>query len=803
MATLALFAAGSALGGAVGGSATVFGISAAALGGAVGGFAGGLIDSTLLFPALLGSRQPDIIGPRIDDYRLQTASEGSGVNFCMGPENRVSGTLIWAGPLEETKRTEDVDGGKGGGGGGSITTFKYFESVAIGVCDGVRAAGIGGIKKIWADSKVLYDVTETPETVDARYTSISLYVGSDTQTADSVISAAEVAANTPGFRHTAYVVVEQLALADFGNRLPNFTFLVSEPEDEVGGEPGSTSVAQAISLLMARTRITVNDYDVTKVNGCLKGYNVVGPQETAKVLEPLMIAHDLVVQESEGKLHFITRGFQAAATTVVPGDLAAHNEGEGFPDEFIIEEAADASLPMEVIINYIDVENDYQTGTQRERRAGTLIQTDHTVTISLPLTMDAVQAKQLAFRRLWGAWAERRQVFLTLPLSYIYLEEEDRISVTYSSETYNLRIIRITRGVSGVLEIVAHVEELTTRLTPIVVDIPGGPGQPPLPYTPPPTTFQIKDIAPLQDDHVNQPGFYWSAAPTTRGKPWQGSSLHRSFDDVDYTAINFLSQAGSIGETSGGTLFGAGIDPYTWDRKSSLEVTLKDGTLESRSEIDVLNGVNHMLIGSEVVGFKTATLVSDGVYTLSTFIRGRRGTEQEINTHWGKGEDVMLLKSGLLNFVPIQFSAIGALRRYKGVPVGGTVASFTAQTFTPDAKTLEPWPPSHLAGTRDGSDNLTLTWVRRIRMPWRHFGTLSVPILQQHSGYEVDIYDAIESTGSLLRTKTIASATTQTVTYTAAEQTTDGMTPGDPVHIEVFEMHELIGRGRGTERTTI
>lgn len=106
MATLALFALGSAIGPSLFGSAVVGGLTGAALGGAIGATAGSLIDSQFLFPALFGNGTQNYSGPRLDDFRVQLASEGSPVNYCMGPHNRVSGTVIWSTDLIESSRTQ-------------------------------------------------------------------------------------------------------------------------------------------------------------------------------------------------------------------------------------------------------------------------------------------------------------------------------------------------------------------------------------------------------------------------------------------------------------------------------------------------------------------------------------------------------------------------------------------------------------------------------------------------------------------------------------------------------------------------
>jgi hypothetical protein len=58
--------------------------------------------------------------------------------------------------------------------------------------------------------------------------------------------------------------------------------------------------------------------------------------------------------------------------------------------------------------------------------------------------------------------------------------------------------------------------------------------------------------------------------------------------------------------------------------------------------------------------------------------------------------------------------------------------------------------------------------------------------------YEIDVMET-GSPDAVLRTLT---ATSETVSYTAAQQTADGFTPGDPVTVNIHQMgNVIVGRG--------
>ncbi len=206
MASIILSAVGNAAGAATG---LPFG---ARIGSIVGRIAGGIIDNNLRKGKL-----PAIHGSRLADLAVQSSAYGRMIPIVYGMV-RIGGNIIWSQPIKEvvTTTTSSAGGGKGGGGSVSQTTtsYSYFITLAVAVCEGE----VSDIVRIWADAKQL----------DLSQYTIRIYKGSETQTPDSIIQSIEGAANTPAYRGLAYVVFENFPLADYGNRIPNFTFEVKK-----------------------------------------------------------------------------------------------------------------------------------------------------------------------------------------------------------------------------------------------------------------------------------------------------------------------------------------------------------------------------------------------------------------------------------------------------------------------------------------------------------------------------------------------------------------------------------------------
>ena len=219
MATLALTVAGAAIGGALlPAGLTVLGatISGAAIGSQVGALAGSYIDQAL-FGATGQARA--VSGPRLSDLRLTTSTEGAPVPRLFG-RARLGGQVIWATDLEEEAVTSGGGGGSKGSpaaSGATRTDYAYYANFAVALCEGP----ITGIGRVWADGREL----------DLRPLVWRLHTGSEDQEPDSLIVAREGGDAAPAYRGVAYIVFEHMALAEFGNRLPQLSFEVFRSVD--------------------------------------------------------------------------------------------------------------------------------------------------------------------------------------------------------------------------------------------------------------------------------------------------------------------------------------------------------------------------------------------------------------------------------------------------------------------------------------------------------------------------------------------------------------------------------------------
>lgn len=220
-------------------------------GGDIGGIVGGLTFAAFGLPPstgfLIGSTIGNLIDPpstpgaAIGDLSVTSNTFGKPIPICYG-SIRVAGNIIWARPLKAVQVSVE-QGGKGaeqvilGGGmllasslspGQTSTTYEYYANFAIGLCEGETDE----ILRIWANNAIIYDVTKEGQTQGANLR-FRYYRGTEDQLPDGLIQSSEGLFNTPAFRGLAYIVFEDLPLADFGNSIPNIQVEVIQKRTEV------------------------------------------------------------------------------------------------------------------------------------------------------------------------------------------------------------------------------------------------------------------------------------------------------------------------------------------------------------------------------------------------------------------------------------------------------------------------------------------------------------------------------------------------------------------------------------------
>jgi hypothetical protein len=280
-----------------------------------------------------------------------------------------------------------------------------------------------------------------------------------------------------------------------------------------------------------------------------------------------------------------------------------------------------------------------------------------------------------------------------------------------------------------------------------------------------------------------------------RGQTWRRVEVFRSADGTAW------EPAGAVLDVAAwGAVLGAVPVPgsyWTWDDATVLTVQMQSGAerIEGATELEALNGANLAALVAEdgrveLIQFADVTPLGDARFELRRLLRGRRGTEDA--GAFATGATFLLLDGSLVRGTS-PLGALNSIERFRFVGLFQTAQTAIEHRRLMLGRAEQPYAPVHIAGSRDGANNLTVTWVRRTRIGGELVDlTGAVPLGEESELYEVDIRDAAD-TATL---RTFAGLASPTVTYTAAQQTADGLTPGDPVRMHVYQISAVVGRGR-------
>lgn len=770
MASIILGAAGRAIGTAIGGP----------IGGHIGAMIGTAVGSMIdnkLFPI---KEQ----GPRLNDLRLQTSSYGKALPLLFGPENRIAGTVIWTTGLIETKK-KSKSGGKGAPSV-QTTEYTYRASFAVAFSEGE----IESVRRIWANGNVIYDV-DAPVTSAGIYADLRVYVGNFTQLPDPTIEAYETDP-VPAYRGTAYVVFEDLQLADFGNRLPNLEFLVEAQE--------SIEVAEVCHRIVARCGIDTNQVSVAGLNQLVRGFAIGTMSSGIGALQPLALAYDFDVAEVAGGLRLSRRG--GSGLGVISREDLAGREGSaegGNIDHIRWARLQVTALPREANVTFLDPDRDWQVNSQRAMRSEGSADSNLSTEIALVLTVD--DARRLADRMLWEAWTGMQTAETQMNDRWIGIQPGRSYYFTSPGGIELLRVIRATRGANGVIDLA-----LARDRDEVYLSTATGAGSvvPPNEFeTPGEATAILLDIPLLLDgDEPSATGFYWGVIGS--GPGWRGADFNRA-PGVTGVYANVSPQGLSLTAGEADTILPApagGFDSAVdWDLVSTVTVTLDnpDMALESMTDDEVLAGGNACMIGAlpgrlaEILQFGVATIIDPvtNTWTLSRLRRGQRGTEFAWDDHL-LTDRFILLEPGNVQRADFGVSDLNVTNSFKAISLLTTDGPVVA--FANTGVGLRPYSPKDLvAEGLTGPGDIQLDWTRRSRIG---NDLIPPPLAETTESYILRIMNA----GGTIIEREVA-LTAPSFLYTAAMQIADFGSVRTSLRWRVGQVSEVFGLGILAEKS--
>lgn len=405
----------------------------------------------LLTPAqkVQGSRLADLSAPK-SNYSVVIPKVWGSV--------RLAGNLIWANPIREVVKKKKKRRGKGFGTKTEETTYSYYGDFAMLLC----AGPIVGVKRIWLNSKLVYnvgtdaDASTLANSIKFRNNYLRIHPGSATQLADPLIQASLGIQNTPAYRHRAYIVFHDLPLADYGNRFPALSVEVCTVGRIDATERITDEKAQAATIIReicTSSGLSDEEIDTTEIAAPVTGFFINNSISAREILSQLQQAYFFDCIESAGILRFINSLRPNISENISQNTLSAYEYGVTRPPTFTQTRIQELELPTEVSVTYLDRSLNYAEGMQYSRKS--VADNRNTNNISLPVVLTPTEALTIADRLLYLALTRRTSYSFALPLRYIMLEPGDAIAVEFDGTQRIIQISKINIGANLLLEVEA------------------------------------------------------------------------------------------------------------------------------------------------------------------------------------------------------------------------------------------------------------------------------------------------------------------------------------------------------------
>ena len=444
-----------------------------------------------------------------------------------------------------------------------------------------------------------------------------------------------------------------------------------------------------IAAVLKRGGLSEDQFEVGHPSGEVQGYVIDRPMRTRDALEPLLAGLGLVAAERHGLVAVI--GDEVAVAALSPDALALPDEGASVKAERALE-----LKPGAARVRYIDGAAGYQTGSVVLRSAGQ----GGGIDLDLPAVCSGALARAAAERALETGGGDRLTV-MPGPAEALALEPGDTVTVEGRSGTWRVMRLDMDETPSVVLQPASTVRVGEDDGRPTAGEAPGLSGAP---------FLRMIELPPLigREDDVRP-------VAVVAADPWRPMRVFAGAEVAALTMRGDVAQPATVAVLV--EALAAGVR-HRWDEVNSLFVRVEGRAPESRSEASVFAGGNAVAVegvaGWELVQFRTATLVGEGVWQLSGLLRGQQGTAAA-----GASVGAVVV---FLDQVPARAEASRAERGLPliwragpaGGPAGGSGVSEVGYTIS--GLNERPWSPAHLRARARADGGFDLGWVARSRI---------------------------------------------------------------------------------------
>lgn len=522
-------------------------------------------------------------------------------------------------------------------------------------------------------------------------------------------------------------------------------------------------ICQRANLPAEYIRLALMDYQKL-----VRGYTVGSTYPAAGILQTLSSVFFFDPANADGKVSFVPRGRDAVAS-IYDDDLIDDDSAD---DEDRQDRRQDSiGIPRVLHLNYYDVKGGLNTDKQRsERPEGT--RADGEQSLQTPVVLSADEAASLV-KITHGMMVEQQkgELSFTLPDNWLHLTESDPVFRQVDNKMVRAIITRVETD-DGEQRYKA-IRDRQSLYGVVVQGIPAAPVTRPPSSVAGPTLVELLDIPILRDAH-DMLGFYLAVSGIMPA--WPGAYVELSLDGGE-TYLD--GQSTTVGSVMGSLTTALGDHPAAYpDAVNSCQVQIStpNAPLEGTDLGGLMNAKNLAMIGDEIVNFADADEVSEGVWELSYWLRGRKQTSTEAHA---AGERFVLLNTVM--FIPAELAWLGRPLTFRATSLGRPVdeATIITATFTGQSQTERR--PAYLQARRDDG-NVVASWQGVGRLG----AGMNIAMGAYFAGYRVTLTDG---------------STTQTHDTVDNTLTTSLSAFAGPVTVKVQQRNQLTGLGPAIEVT--
>ncbi|MCH9753656.1 MAG: glycoside hydrolase TIM-barrel-like domain-containing protein, partial [Alphaproteobacteria bacterium] len=536
----------------------------------------------------------------------------------------------------------------------------------------------------------------------------------------------------------------------------------------VNGKFGLSLLSDVLYELCKRSGIDVKQIDTSKIIDVVDGFVIDEVVAAQDVIELLSRFYFFDVQESDGLLKFISP--KSFGNHVINSSELIYN----FNNNLIqIIHQDEEGLPKKIELIYSDKSKLYNQNVSRAQNYHT--SSDKHLLLASNIVFSERLISKKAKELLQQIWNARHLYKIKLPFKYMFLRPGDIITLNYQDSLYHIKVSTISiienkcleiEGNSYIIgvcnsqydpaDIQINQENISTECNYIsyALDLPARIGE-------------FKEY-----NNIN-------IAVAAKSGTFKPASIYFFYNNSYHYVTDVIKEStvGSVHDR----LRDANYSIF--DTENTINVSLISGSLESVSDDQILSKANMAIIGDEIVQFKNAQLVSENLYKLSVFLRGRMGTESFTDSHQ-PGERFILLDKNLTS-VDISMQLLGFESDYFLVSDGEKLDLTENNRFTWNANSLKPLSPVHLFYEEISNEKVKISWTRRSRIGGTMRNNVDIMLHEEKECYEIDCITKLGNIDTVIRSQP----------YIVLDQKYFS----NLSMVKVFQISGVVGRGFGSE----